>query len=581
MKTAEFLPMLVAIGLASATGSQPNIVMTLGSGLGWGDIGANNLYEKNTPNIDKLASNGINYFDYHIGGNTAGPSMAALLTGRMSQRTGVRKDFTPKSIGGIPGTEKTIADYLKAEGYMTGFIGVWDLGHEENFLPTAHGFDYFYGTPFEPSMGCVQASNSYMPGCVQLDNRNCGDSLANVPLMVNTEIIEQPVTMTNLSVSMLYAKANKFIDEAISNEQPFFLIISPSEISLPATILPEGIPTKVDLLRQLDSMVAATQEILETRGILDSSISMFSTRTGPKMADCDFSGDTTPFLGLWQTNADPYSSAGCGSNWEGALRVPFIMSLPDLVQTPYVNKQLKSAVDVLPTIAEIVGINLPTDRTFDGMSLTYDFNASVPYLLPDTTQRILYFQEPDTDEIFVIRMENLKIYFRSSGSKKCGSSYDPSGIYTYYEYPVVFDLLEDKSEFNNITYNSFQLERFIEWKSRGDKWFKNDLGLKSVVDYTESEDAIPCCSDICTCQSQPPLHDLMLLMFNRSNLVEIEVYKEAHSHMIPTYGLVIICIGASAILILVAYKTWNACDLVSLNILFNIVFLIESLDLDP
>lgn len=105
------------------TAEKPNFVIMFADDTGWGDVGANWPSNKNTPNLDKLAEQGMRLTDFHSGASVCTPSRAALLTGRLGKRTGVTHNFSPPSVGGLPLNETTIAEHLKKNGYMTGMIG--------------------------------------------------------------------------------------------------------------------------------------------------------------------------------------------------------------------------------------------------------------------------------------------------------------------------------------------------------------------------------------------------------------------------------------------------------------------------
>ena len=552
--------LFLLLGICSGQRVKPNIVITIGSGVGWGDIGVNNPFNTLTPKINKLASTGISYLDYHIGGNTASPSVAALLTGRHGQRNGVRKDFTPLSVGGLPSDERTIADYLKSAGYATGFIGVWDMGHQPQFLPLSRGFDFFYGTPYDPSHGCVHLNELYVPSNCNF-NLTCSPEKTGVPLMEGDKILEQPLNMGNMSDVMFYAKAKKFVHQARKQKKPFLLIISLITIKLPVFSVNENVPKKDSLLAQLDESVSMSQELLHSYGIQHNTISIFTSKTGPRDANCDFSGDVGPYAGYWQRLSSSHSAPTLGSNWEGATRVPFVISWPHGISSFYRNTRLTSAVDLVPTLAEVIGFNLLADRTFDGISMAQDWKREKSN---DNTQRILYFLEPDTDQVMVFRKDELKVYFRTSGARECNSTHDPTKDNIQHLYPLVFDLTWDQGEVHNVTYDSTFAASLLQFKKEGDAMFSQDTGLKSIADYSESESAVICCNTRCECSSYASLADLWFLMFNKlksdnNDWIDADdVDEDVNSAVVPIYGLVFICLGVMCLVVFVMYKSYLA-----------------------
>lgn len=555
---AKLCLLFLCLGLAYS--SRPNIIITIGSGVGWGDIGTNNPFNTHTSVIDALASSGISYLDYHVGGNTAGPSMAALLTGRHGQRNGVRADFTVKSVGGLSVKERTIAEYLKTSGYVTGFIGVWDLGHRTEFLPHARGFDYFYGTPFDPSQGCVHLNEQFVPPDCHVD-LSCSSGRVNIPLMEGNEILQQPVHAQNISEPIFYAKAKRFVYKAIKQKQPFFLILSLTMIKLPVFSINNDSPTKENLLKRLDKVVGMTQELLQTFSLEQNSISIFTSRTGPKDSNCDLSGDVGPYAGYWQRMANSLSAPTMGSNWEGGTRVPFVVSWPQGIVTPHLNTRLTSAVDLVPTLAEVVGFDLPSDRAFDGISMFKEWKGNQE---DQATSRVLYFLESDTNQVMAFRKDGLKIYFRTSGARSCNASSDPNPAGIHHPYPLVFDLTWDQGELQNISYSTALATELLLLKQSADDMFKQDSRLKSTADYSESPSAIICCGKFsCSCSSPPPIADLKFLFFGDKKvdlIIQNNTIVIMDDHMdeelVPLYGLVFICLGMGLLVLFVTYRSY-------------------------
>jgi len=126
---------------------RPNVVIIYCDDLGYGDVGCFGAEDILTPNIDRMAADGIKFTEFYSASPVCSPSRAALLTGRMPQRMGINSVFFPESYTGMPLDEITIANLLKKEGYATGIVGKWHLGHMEKFLPLQRGFDEYFGIP--------------------------------------------------------------------------------------------------------------------------------------------------------------------------------------------------------------------------------------------------------------------------------------------------------------------------------------------------------------------------------------------------------------------------------------------------
>src|SRR5436190_1926860 len=142
----------LAAARAAALPEKPNIVIILADDLGYGDLGCYGHPTISTPNLNRMAAEGMRFTQFYSASPVCSPSRAALLTGRLPIRNGMNAVLFPTSKGGIQKNEITIAQALKKAGYRTGMIGKWHLGHLPQFWPTLHGFDSFYGLPYSNDM---------------------------------------------------------------------------------------------------------------------------------------------------------------------------------------------------------------------------------------------------------------------------------------------------------------------------------------------------------------------------------------------------------------------------------------------
>jgi len=151
--------------IATSPAAEPrNIIIILADDLGYGDLGCYGHPSIRTPHLDRMAAEGLRFTDFYAGQSYCTPSRAALLTGRLAVRSGLAGRPGPglhvlysKDKGGLPPDEITIATALKTKGYQTACIGKWHLGHMPEFLPTSHGFDYFFGLPYSNDMDALNA----------------------------------------------------------------------------------------------------------------------------------------------------------------------------------------------------------------------------------------------------------------------------------------------------------------------------------------------------------------------------------------------------------------------------------------
>ena len=206
-----FLMLVAAAGMAQS--NRPNIIIILADDLGYGDIGTFGATDIRTPNIDRLASNGLKLTSFYSTSPVCSPTRAGLLTGRFPRRLGIDHVFFPESFTGIPQDEVTLAEALKGNGYATGIIGKWHLGHHKQFLPLQNGFDEYYGIPYSNDMQGV----AYLRG-------NEVDSLK-----VNQRYTTQTYTR----------EAIKFIEKKKS--KPFFLYLPHFAVHAQAEVEMAGI----------------------------------------------------------------------------------------------------------------------------------------------------------------------------------------------------------------------------------------------------------------------------------------------------------------------------------------------------
>ncbi|XP_075436229.1 arylsulfatase G isoform X2 [Ascaphus truei] len=357
---------------------KPNFIVILADDIGWGDLGANwaAATSTNTPNLDKMALDGMRFEDFHSAASTCSPSRASLLTGRLGIRNGVTHNFAVTSTGGLPLNETTLAEVLKRVGYTTGLIGKWHLGHHDEFHPNFRGFDYYYGIPYSNDMGCTDTPGYNIPPCPACPLRPetprsargaCYTDLA-LPLLENSAIVEQPVNLSSLP-ERYTQKAARFIEEASASGQPFFLYVALAHMHVPLSSHPVSSrhgPYE-DSLREMDDLVGSIKAKVDSAVPRDTLI-WFTGDNGPWAQKCEFAGSVGPFLGAWQT-AQGGSSAKL-TTWEAGHRVPAIAYWPERVPGNVTTPALLSVLDIFPTLVFLANATLPENRRFDGKDVS-------------------------------------------------------------------------------------------------------------------------------------------------------------------------------------------------------------------
>ncbi|MDW7695388.1 sulfatase [Flammeovirgaceae bacterium SG7u.111] len=313
----------------------PNIVFIFADDLGYGDLGCFGASDIKTPNIDRIASDGIKFTEFYSASPICSPSRAGLLTGRMPQRMGINGVFFPESFTGMPLEEITTADMLKEVGYTTGIVGKWHLGHLEKFLPLQRGFDEYYGIPYSNDMESVV----YLEG-------NEVDSF---------KVDQQYTTQTYTK------KAVDFIDR--NKAEPFFLYIAHSMPHVPIYASEKFLGTSErglygDVIQELDWSVGEVLKKLEAEGILENTLIVFSSDNGPWLVMEDHGGSAGELR------------EGKQYTFEGGMRVPTVAMWKDKIPAGSVYDDMALQMDWFPTFANLCGGTVPTDRPIDGENIS-------------------------------------------------------------------------------------------------------------------------------------------------------------------------------------------------------------------
>lgn len=381
-----------AAEVADTAPPPPNIIFVLTDDLGYGDIGANGSTLIDTPHVDRLASEGVRLTSFYAPANVCTPSRAGFLTGRQPIRMGLATGVIfPDSTHGLPQSETTLAEMLRAQGYRTAMVGKWHLGHTDAHWPTAHGFDSFYGVPY---------SNDMQP----------------FPLYDGREEIESPANQATLTER--YTERAQAVIEA-NDPRPFFLYVAHTfpHIPLFASERFRGQSEAGlygDTVEALDWSMGALRESLERAGKADNTLIVFTSDNGP-----------------WFEGASGASRDRKGGSWEGAYRVPFIAWWPGVLPAGVVRDTPVTGLDLLPTLARLVGAPLP-EQGIDGADIwpVLRDGAESPH------SEILFFNE---DQIAAIRAGKWRLVVESY--------YKTYSVpLTQFGYPLLFDLSRDPGE---------------------------------------------------------------------------------------------------------------------------------------
>jgi arylsulfatase A len=396
----------------------PNIVLLFTDDQGYNDLSCYGSPLINTPNIDRMAQEGMRFTDFYVAAPICTPSRAALLTGCYPQRVSMeqippepdkgRKNpqgvLFPGSSYGLNPSEITIAQLLKSRGYATRAIGKWHLGDAPEFSPLVFGFDHYFGIPY---------SNDMKPS----------------PLVRDHTTIEQPANQDTL-LDRYTADAISFIHQ--SKSKPFFLYLAYNSPHVPVHVpdrfrgkSPRGIYG--DAIEAIDDSAAQILATLKKEHLDNNTLVIFTSDNGPWYSQGEDGGSATPLR------------AGKGTTYEGAMRVPFIARWPGHIPAHQVNHELATSMDLLPTFAALAAATPPHDRIIDG----HDIRALLfnePGIASPT--KVFYFYQQH--KLNAVRSGVWKLKFRTTLSDE--------NTFTRWEMPdapipeALYNLFQDPGE---------------------------------------------------------------------------------------------------------------------------------------
>ena len=316
------------------SGDKPNFIIIFTDDQGYADVGCYGAEGFETPNLDRMAAEGIKFTDFYAAAPICSPSRAALLTGCYPQRVSIPRVLFPRDNIGLNPEEVTIADILKTCGYATACLGKWHLGHLPQFLPTRQGFDYYFGLPY---------SNDMKP----------------LPLIEGEETIDAKPDQSQLT-RRYTEKAVEFIKK--NSKQPFFLYLPHTMPHVPLYVS-EQFKGKSkrglygDVIMEIDWSVGRVLDTLKELGIDEKTLVIFTSDNGPWLSMGENGGSAKPLRD------------GKLTTYEGGLRVPCIVRQPGTIPAGTVCSEMASTMDFLPTLVALAGAKPPEDRIIDGKNI--------------------------------------------------------------------------------------------------------------------------------------------------------------------------------------------------------------------
>jgi len=458
---------------APPTGQRPNIVIIWGDDIGLSDVSAysQGLMGFRTPNIDRVAREGVLFTDFYAEQScTAG--RASFITGQSGLRTGLTKVGLPGATVGLQKEDPTIAELLKPLGYATGQFGKNHLGDRNEFLPTVHGFDEFYGNLYhlnaeeEPELPDYPKDPAFFAKYGPRGVMDCKASDKDDPTVdprfgrVGKQVIKDtgPLTKERM-ITIDDDIANRSVD-FIQRQQkagkPFFVWVNFTHMHLRTHTKPESIGQSGrwespyhDTMIDHDKNVGAILKALDDLGIADNTFVMYSTDNGPHMNSWP-DGAMTPFRSEKNTS------------WEGAYRVPAMFRWPGKIKPGQVSNEIVAQLDMLPTLLAVAGDTQVKDKLLAGYKvgeMTYkvhlDGDNLVPYLTGQVAKspRESFFYINDDQQLTALRYDNWKILFLEQRAP--GTLLIWANPFTNLRVPKIFNLRTDPFERADVTSNTY------------------------------------------------------------------------------------------------------------------------------
>ena len=365
----------------------PNFIVIFIDDMGYGDLGCFGSTKNRTPNIDRMAAEGMTFTDFYVACSVCTPSRAALLTGCYPRRVNMHQDeknlcvLFPGARKGLNPKEVTIAEMLKTRGYNTACIGKWHLGDHPDFLPTRQGFDSYYGIPYSNDM-----HRKPIP----------------LPLMRDETVIEAPVEQSTLT-RRYTEEAIKFIRQSQASKTPFFLYLPHAMVHLPLYASADFKGKSAnglygDATEELDWSTGLILNTLESLGIDDNTLVIFTSDNGSTGRN---GGSNVPLNGRK------------GRTDEGGMRVPCVMRYPGKIPANTVCSEVSGTLDLLPTFAALSGAAVPQDRIIDGRDIWPLMSGAAHAKSPH--EAFYYYQ---MDQLQCVRSGKWKLHLPLASKKR-------------------------------------------------------------------------------------------------------------------------------------------------------------------
>jgi arylsulfatase len=443
---------LVAVLAGSPLGAfgqsqKPNILVIFGDDIGLLNVSAygRGVVGYTTPNIDRIASQGAIFTDYY-GQQSCTAGRSAFITGQVPFRTGLSKVGLPGAPQGLQKEDPTIAELLKPQGYVTGQFGKNHLGDRDEFLPTAHGFDEFFGNLYHLNAEEEPENEDYPKNPdfrKKYGPRGVIRSTANPD---GTQKIEDTGPLTKKRMETIdgevLAATTDFIDRAKKASKPFFVWFNTTRMHNFTHVRKENRKTELgeyaDGMIEHDAQIGELLDYLDKAGLTDNTIVVYTTDNGPMVCLWPDAG-ATPFRGEKNTN------------WEGGWRVPAMIRWPGTVKPGTVITDIVAGEDWMPTLLAAAGAPGVKEKLLSGYTAGnrtfkvhldgYDQSDLLAGKGPGKRREFFYFS--DDGDLLAVRVDRLKMHFMVQNATGIDVWRKP---FETLRGPLVFDLRSDPTE---------------------------------------------------------------------------------------------------------------------------------------
>ena len=429
----------------------PIIVFILTDDLAYADLSSYGSEFIDTPNLDKMADDGLKMTSYYAPQAVCSASRAAILTGCYPNRLGISGAFGPKSKRGINPDELLLSEMLQSNNYKTGIFGKWHLGDAEKFMPTNHGFDEFYGILF---------SNDMWP----FHPERPQDYPNDLMLYKNEKPVQALIDQSDLTKNIT-DESIRFIEENTNNQ--FFLYIAHPQPHVPLFASKEfqgstGEGLFADVISEIDFSVGRVIEALEKNNLSENTIVVFTSDNGPWLSYGDHAGSSGIFR------------EGKGTAWEGGQRVPCIIKYPKEIMPKTIIDEPVMGIDWMPTFSFLTGSKL-SENKIDGKNIW----PLITQKEKKSPHQELYFYYRQ-NELHAVRSGDWKLYFPRTYRSLNGKQGGKDGMPVKYEYNQVksnelYNLIDDPRELSNVYSENMEIAKKLE--EIGER-ARNELGDK-------------------------------------------------------------------------------------------------------